>query len=301
MVERRPDWVLSRQRAWGVPLAIFVEKKTGQVLNDPAVFKRIEAAFEAEGADAWFTSPPERFLGEGRKPDDYEQVTDILDVWFDSGSTHVFTVENPIDPALAQGRAGRSLSGRLGPASRLVPVLAAGKRRHARARALQGRARPTALCWTSRAAKCPSRLGNTLAPQVIAEKNGADILRLWAASSDFTEDLRIGQDIIKANVEAYRRLRNTIRFMLANLAGFDEKERIGLDKMPELERFMLARLAELDGQVREAYAGFDFNRVDGDPVQFLHQRTVGLLFRHPQGRALLRRRRQRRAAAPRAP
>ena len=98
MVEGRPDWVLSRQRAWGVPLAIFVEKKTGQVLNDPAVFQRIEAAFEAEGADAWFTSKPERFLGEGRKADDYEQVTDILDVWFDSGSTHVFVVENPIDP-----------------------------------------------------------------------------------------------------------------------------------------------------------------------------------------------------------
>ncbi len=109
--------------------------------------------------------------------------------------------------------------------------------------------------------KMSKSLGNTLAPQVICEKNGADILRLWAATSDFTEDMRIGQDIIKSNVEAYRRLRNTIRFMLANLAGFDEKERIDIDQMPELERFMLAKLAELDGQVREGYAGFDFNRV----------------------------------------
>ena len=116
--------------------------------------------------------------------------------------------------------------------------------------------------------KMSKSLGNTLAPQVIAEKNGAEILRLWAASSDFTEDLRIGQDIIKANVEAYRRLRNTIRFMLANLAGFDEKERIGIAEMPELERFMLARLAELDAQVREAYADFDFNRVTSTLFNF---------------------------------
>ena len=138
--------------------------------------------------------------------------------------------------------------------------------------------------------KMSKSLGNTLAPQVIAEKNGADILRLWAASSDFTEDLRIGQDIIKANVEAYRRLRNTIRFMLANLAGFDEKERIGIDKMPELERFMLARLAELDAQVREGYAAFDFNRVTATLFNFCTNEVVGLLFRHPQGRSLLRRR-----------
>ena len=136
MVEDRPDWVLSRQRAWGVPLAIFVDKKTGEVLNDPAVIQRIEDAFEAEGADAWFNSPPARFLGDGRDPDDYEQVKDILDVWFDSGSTHVFTVENPHRPALAAEGPRRSLSRRLGPASRLVPVLAAGELRHARPRAL---------------------------------------------------------------------------------------------------------------------------------------------------------------------
>ena len=116
--------------------------------------------------------------------------------------------------------------------------------------------------------KMSKSLGNTLAPQVIAEKNGAEILRLWAASSDFTEDLRIGQDIIKANVDAYRRLRNTIRFMLANLSGFDEKERIDHDQMPELERFMLARLAELDAIVREAYAAFDFSLVNSTLFNF---------------------------------
>ena len=260
MVEGRPDWVLSRQRAWGVPLAIFVEKASGQVLNDAAVFRRIEAAFEAEGADAWFTSRPERFLGEGRKAEDFEQITDILDVWFDSGSTHVFTFENPIDPHWPRaGQADLYLEGsdqhRGWFQSSLLESVGTSGRAPYKGVLTHG------FVLDEEGRKMSKSLGNTLAPQVIAEKHGADILRLWAASSDFTEDLRIGQDIIKSNAEAYRRLRNTIRFMLANLAGFDEKERIAPDKMPELERMMLARLAELDAQVRDGYAAFDFNRV----------------------------------------
>ncbi len=260
MVEGRPDWVLSRQRAWGVPLAIFVDKASGKVLNDAAVFQRIEAAFEVEGADAWFTSPPERFLGEGRKAQDYEQVTDILDVWFDSGSTHVFTVENPIDPHWPKAdQADLYLEGsdqhRGWFQSSLLESVGTSGRAPYKGVLTHG------FVLDEQGRKMSKSLGNTLAPQVIAEKNGADILRLWAASSDFTEDLRIGQDIIKSNVEAYRRLRNTIRFMLANLAGFDEKERIAPDQMPELERYMLARMAELDDSVRAGYAGFDFNRV----------------------------------------
>ena len=260
MVEGRPDWVLSRQRAWGVPLAIFVEKKSGQVLNDPAVFKRIEEAFEAEGADAWFTSPPARFLGEGRNPDDYEQVTDILDVWFDSGSTHVFVVEHPIDSNWPKAeRADLYLEGsdqhRGWFQSSLLESVGTTGRAPYRGVLTHG------FVLDEQGRKMSKSLGNTLAPQVIAEKNGAEILRLWAASSDFTEDLRIGQDIIRANVEAYRRLRNTIRFMLANLSGFSEKERIEHTRMPELERFMLARLAELDQIVRTAYEKFDFGLV----------------------------------------
>ncbi len=268
MVEGRPDWVLSRQRAWGVPLAIFVEKATGQVLNDKAVFDRIQAAFEAEGADAWFTSPAARFLGEGRNPDDFEQVTDILDVWFDSGSTHVFVVEDPIDSNWPKAeRADLYLEGSdqhrgWFQSSLLEGVGTTGKPpykgvlTHGFVLDEQGR-------------KMSKSLGNTLAPQVIADKNGAEILRLWAANSDFTEDLRIGQDIIKSNVEAYRRLRNTIRFMLANLSGFDEAERIGIAQMPELERYMLARLAELDATVRKAYAAFDFGLVNSTLFNFL--------------------------------
>ncbi|HKX64393.1 MAG TPA: isoleucine--tRNA ligase [Rhizomicrobium sp.] len=267
MVEGRPDWVLSRQRAWGVPLAIFVEKKTGQVLNDAAVFTRIEKAFEAEGADAWFTSPPERFLGEGRKPEDFEQVTDILDVWFDSGSTHVFVVEEPIDPNWPKAqRADLYLEGsdqhRGWFQSSLLESV--GTRGTAPYRGVLTHG----FVLDEQGRKMSKSLGNTLAPQVIAEKNGAEILRLWAASSDFTEDLRIGQDIIKANVEAYRRLRNTIRFMLANLSGFDEKERIEFSKMPELERYMLARLAELDAIVRKGYENFDFGLVNSTLFNF---------------------------------
>ena len=267
MVEGRPDWVLSRQRAWGVPLAIFVDKKTGQVLNDHAVFKRIEQAFEAEGADAWFTSPASRFLGEGRNPDDFEQVTDILDVWFDSGSTHVFVVEQPIDHHWPRAeRADLYLEGsdqhRGWFQSSLLESV--GTRGHAPYRGVLTHG----FVLDEQGRKMSKSLGNTLAPQVIAEKNGAEILRLWAASSDFTEDLRIGQDIIKANVEAYRRLRNTVRFMLANLSGFTEKERIGTDQMPELERFMLARLAELDAIVRKAYENFDFGLVNSTLFNF---------------------------------
>jgi len=267
MVETRPDWVLSRQRAWGVPLAIFVEKKSGQVLNDPAVFRRIEEAFEAEGADAWFTSPPERFLGEGRNPADYEQVKDILDVWFDSGSTHVFTVENPIDPHWPRAdQADLYLEGSdqhrgWFQSSLLESVGTRGK-------APYKGVLTHGFVLDDQGRKMSKSLGNTLAPQVIAEKYGAEILRLWAASSDYTEDLRIGQDILKANVESYRRLRNTIRFLLANLAGFESSERIGIEEMPELERFMLARLAELDAQVREAYQAFDYNRVTATLFNF---------------------------------
>jgi isoleucyl-tRNA synthetase len=230
------------------------------VLNDKAVFDRIEQAFAAEGADAWFTSPPERFLGAGRKAEDYEQVTDILDVWFDSGSTHTFVFEDPIDPAWPKAaQADLYLEGsdqhRGWFQSSLLESVGT------RGRAPYKGVLTHGFVLDKEGRKMSKSLGNTLAPQVIAEKNGAEILRLWAASSDYTEDLRIGDDIIKANVEAYRRLRNTIRFMLANLSGFDEGERIERDLMPELERFMLARLAEVGGAVRAAYEAFDYNLV----------------------------------------
>jgi isoleucyl-tRNA synthetase len=260
MVETRPDWVLSRQRAWGVPLAIFVHKQSGEILNDPAVNARISEAFEKEGADAWFNSAPDRFLGNDRSAAEYEQVRDILDVWFDSGSTHVFTVEEPINPNW--------------PKADHADVYLEGSDQHrgwfqssllescgTRGRAPYDAVITHGFVLDEAGDKMSKSLGNTMLPQVIAEKNGAEILRVVTASADYTGDLRVWDDVIKSNVESYRRLRNTIRFMLANLSGFDEKERIAHPEMPELERYMLARLVGLDALVREGYARYDFNRL----------------------------------------
>ena len=260
MVEGRPDWVLSRQRAWGVPIAIFVDKKSGEILKDEKVNSRIQQIFREEGADAWFNSPPQRFLGNDRNPDDYEQVRDILDVWFDSGSTHVFVVEQPIDPAWPHAdHADLYLEGSDQHRGWFQASLLEGC--GTRGRAPFDGVLTHGFVMDEQGRKMSKSLGNTIAPQEVADRNGAEILRLWAASSDFTEDLRIGPEIIKANVDAYRRLRNTIRFMLANLSGFHESERIKRDEMPELERYMLALLADLDALVRESYATFDFTRV----------------------------------------
>ncbi len=264
MVEGRPDWVLSRQRAWGVPIAIFVEKATGKILNDDAVNARIIAAFEQEGADAWYSHPASDFLGPDYVAKDYEQVRDILDVWFDSGSTHAFVLENPLYPEWPK----------VDRASDATVMYLEGSDQHrgwfqssllescgTRGRAPYAQVLTHGFVLDEQGRKMSKSIGNTVLPQVIADKNGADILRLWAASSNFTADLRIGQDIIKSNVDAYRRLRNTIRFMLANFSGFQESERIGFDQMPALERYMLSKLAELDIVVRQGYAEYDFNRV----------------------------------------
>jgi isoleucyl-tRNA synthetase len=260
MVETRPDWVLSRQRAWGVPLAIFVHKDSGEILNDAAVNARISEAFESEGADAWFNSPPERFLGNDYSAAEYEQVKDILDVWFDSGSTHVFTVEEPIDPHWPKAdHADAYLEGsdqhRGWFQSSLLESCGT------RGRAPYDAVITHGFVLDDAGDKMSKSLGNTMLPQVIAEKNGAEILRVVSASADYTGDLRVGDDVIKSNVESYRRLRNTIRFMLSNLTAFSDGERIAHGEMPELERYMLARLAALDGLVRKGYAQYDFNRV----------------------------------------
>jgi isoleucyl-tRNA synthetase len=261
MVKDRPDWVLSRQRAWGVPLAIFVNRKTQEILNDPGVNKRIGEAFETEGADSWYKpDSAARFLGNEHNAEDYEQVTDILDVWFDSGSTHVFTVEQPLEPEWPQkDHADLYLEGsdqhRGWFQSSLLESCAT------RGRAPYDEVLTAGFVLDREGDKMSKSVGNVIRPQDIAEKNGADIFRLWVASSDFTQDLRMGSDVIQANTDSYRRLRNTIRFMLANLDSFRESERVDVAQMPELECYILARLADLDAIVRASYREYDFNRV----------------------------------------
>ncbi|HXP95330.1 MAG TPA: isoleucine--tRNA ligase [Telmatospirillum sp.] len=255
MVESRPDWCVSRQRAWGVPITVFVHKTTGEVLRDQAVIDRIAAAVETEGADAWFVSPPERFLGNAYQPEDWDQVGDILDVWFDSGCTHAFVLE----------------SGAWGlpwPASLYLE----GSDQHRgwfhssllEACGTRGRAPYDAVLThgfvlDEEGRKMSKSLGNVVAPQEVVAQYGADILRLWVVGSDFSEDLRIGPEIIKTQVDIYRRLRNTLRYLLGALDGFTEAERLEVAEMPPLERWVLHRLTELDGLVRQACNDFQFH------------------------------------------
>lgn len=256
MVEGRPDWLVSRQRAWGVPLTMFVETGTGRVLNDHKVHERIVHAVEQEGADAWFERPAEEFLGEDYNADEWEKVTDILDVWFDSGSTHAFSLEDrksqkwPADLYLEgsdqhRGWFQSSLLESCGTRGR-APYN--GVLTHGFVMAGDGR-------------KMSKSLGNTLAPNEIAKKYGIEIMRLWVAAQEFTMDLRISEEILQTSVDAYRKLRNTMRYLLGALHGFDETEALPLERMPSLERWVLHRLTELDEVVKSGYEAYDFKKV----------------------------------------
>ncbi|MEE8334451.1 MAG: isoleucine--tRNA ligase, partial [Alphaproteobacteria bacterium] len=254
MIESRPDWCVSRQRAWGVPITVFVDKQTGEPLRDPAVIERIAAAVEQDGADCWFAADPARFLGPDYNPDDFEQVTDILDVWFDSGSTHSFVLEARDD---LQWPASLYLEGsdqhRGWFHSSLLESCGT------RGRAPYDAVLTHGFVMAEEGVKMSKSQGNVTAPQEVLEKFGADILRLWVVASDYSEDLKIGPEILKHQADAYRRLRNTLRYLLGNLDGFDDSERLAPQEMPELERFMLHRLAELDVLVRECCDEFDFH------------------------------------------
>ncbi len=271
MIESRPDWVISRQRAWGVPIAVFVRKKSdgsAEILQDEAVNKRIADAFEQEGADAWYAAGArERFLG-SRANEDWNKVDDICDVWFDSGSTHAFVLE---DPRHFPGLAGIKRAHDGGPDTVMYLEGSDQHRGWFHSSLLEscgtrGRA-PFDVVVThgftldEQGRKMSKSLGNTVAPQDVIKQSGADILRLWVASCDYWDDQRIGPEILKNAVETYRKLRNTLRWMLGNLAHFQEADRVAFGKMPELERLMLHRLAELDALVRKAYAEYDYKRI----------------------------------------
>jgi isoleucyl-tRNA synthetase len=256
MVAGRPDWCISRQRAWGVPIAVFVEKRTGEVLRDASVMQRIVDAFRTEGADAWYQpDAAARFLGNERNPDDYEQVMDIVDVWFESGSTHAFVLPPRNLPFPADLYLEGSDQHRGWFQSSLLESV--GTRGVAPFKAILTHG----FVLDESGRKMSKSLGNVTAPQEVMTKYGADILRLWVMNSDTAEDLRIGKNILEQQAELYRRLRNTLRWLLGNLAGFEESERVPVAEMPELERWVLHRLTELDARIRKAARDYDWNGV----------------------------------------
>lgn len=255
MIEQRPDWVLSRQRAWGVPICVFADAQ-GNVLQDEKVNARILEAFEKEGADAWFAEgAKERFLAGEHDGEKWQMVTDILDVWFDSGSTHTFTLEDrpdlkwPADVYLEGSDQHRGWFH-----SSLLESCAT------RGRAPYNAVITHGFTMAEDGRKMSKSLGNTVTPQDVMKESGADILRLWVMSTDYAEDQRLGKTIIQTNIDAYRKIRNTIRWMLGTLAH-DHGEEIAYADLPELEKLMLHRLAELDQLVRKGYDDFDFKRI----------------------------------------
>ncbi|MBX3498692.1 MAG: isoleucine--tRNA ligase [Alphaproteobacteria bacterium] len=255
MIEQRPDWCVSRQRAWGVPIAVFVSKQTGEPLRDQKVMDRIVAAFRAQGADAWFENP-HRFLEPDHDPANYEPVMDILDVWFDSGSTHAFTLEGRPElkwPASMYLEGSDQHRGWFH--SSLLESCGT------RGRAPYDAVLTHGFVLDEQGRKMSKSLGNITAPQDVCDQNGADILRLWVVGSDYSEDLRIGPEILKVHADAYRRLRNTLRYLLGNLSGFSDAERVAAKDMPELERWVLHRMAELDAEFRQAVDDFDFHLI----------------------------------------
>lgn len=261
MIENRPDWVLSRQRAWGVPICVFADED-GTVLLDEAVNERILAAFEVEGADAWFAEGArERFLG-SRAGEPWVQVRDILDVWFDSGSTHTFTLEDRPDlkwPADLYMEGSDQHRGWFH--SSLLESCGT------RGRAPYNAVLTHGFTMDEHGKKMSKSLGNTVTPQDIIKDSGADILRLWVMTSDYWEDQRLGKSIIQTNIDAYRKLRNTIRWMLGTLAH-DEGEDVAYADLPELEKLMLHRLSELDEVVRSGYDTFEFKRITRALIDF---------------------------------
>ncbi|MFN3520898.1 MAG: isoleucine--tRNA ligase [Phenylobacterium sp.] len=272
MVESRPDWLISRQRAWGAPLAMFVDKETGQPLHDETVNARIVELIAKEGADAWFNRPDSDFLG-SHDPQRFEKVEDILDVWFDSGSTHAFVLEGrehtrwPADLYLEGSDQHRGWF-----QSSLLESSGT------RGRAPYDAILTHGFTMDENGEKMSKSKGNTVDPDKVIKDSGAEILRLWAAMVDYAEDQRIGKTILATTTDAYRKIRNTLRYLLGALAGFDDAERVSPADMPPLERYILHRLWELDRQVRAAYQDYLFQDVVRPVIEFCQNDLSTLLF-----------------------
>ncbi len=255
MVKSRPDWVISRQRTWGVPIAIFVNKTTGTTLVDEAVNARILAAFQQQGADAWYAMDAAAFLQPEHNPADYEQIMDIVDVWFESGSTHAFVME----PRHGTTQADLYLEGTDQHRGWFQSSLleSCGTRGYAPFKGVLTHG----FVLDEQGRKMSKSVGNVVAPQDVMNKAGADILRLWVAASDYEDDLRIGQEILKTMSDSYRKIRNTIRWMLGSLAHDDGAPLGDVAALPSLERYMLARLFEVGTHVQAAYDSYDYKEV----------------------------------------
>ncbi len=288
MIEARPDWVISRQRAWGVPIAVFVKEKgdgSVEILKDETINQRIAEAFMSEGADAWYAAGArERFLGP-KAAEGWQKVDDILDVWFDSGSTHAFVLEDRQNfPSL--GDIVRKVDG-----GKDTVMYLEGSDQHrgwfhssllescgTRGRAPYDVVLTHGFTLDEHGRKMSKSLGNTVEPQKVIKDSGADILRLWVAASDYADDQRIGPEILKNTIETYRKLRNTIRWMLGTLAHFKPSDAVAHADMPELERLMLHRLAEVDAVVREAYENFDYKTVIATLANFMNTELSAFYF-----------------------